>query len=155
MKKLLQKALISLLVLQALYLLSPSSAHAEEMTCTSALPVTVDIKPGDSVNKINLSAKGLLPVAVLTTQEFDASQFVPEMAHLHDATDPMGCTGAAMVRWNYSDVNGDGSLDLVFFFKNQELTLTPSSTTATLMAHGMYEGMSTHIMGTDSVIVKP
>jgi hypothetical protein len=119
--------------------------------------VSIDVKPADYPNKINLSAKGLLPVAVLTTEGFDASQFTPEMAHLSDAdiAMTMGCVGAAAVRWNYSDVNGDGQLDLVFFFKIQDLNLTSGSTAATLMAHGSYSSTVIHIEGTDSVLVKP
>ncbi len=54
------------------------------------------------------------------------SQFVPEMVHLTDANTAMaeGCTGAMAVRWVLKDVNSDGSLDLVFFFKTQDLDLT-------------------------------
>jgi hypothetical protein len=116
----------------------------------------VDIKPGDRSNKINLSARGLLPVAVLTTADFDASQFTPEMAHLSDAriAMTMGCVGADAVRWNYVDVNRDGRLDLVFLFRIQDLNLTSHSTAATLMAHGTYGSTDIHIIGTDSIHVK-
>jgi hypothetical protein len=124
------------------------------MTCPTPLPVAVDVKPADTVNVIKLSARGLLPVAVLSTPDFDASLFMPMMAHLSDATAPMDCSGAAAVRWSYSDVNGDGRVDLVFFFRVQDLTLTPSTTEAMLMSHGMYGGEEVHIMGTDAVIVK-
>ena len=157
MKKLILRTLVTILVLQALYLVSPSTVQAEEMTCPPPMPVDIEIKPGEYPNKINRSAKGLLPVAVLTTQDFDASLFTPAMAHLSDATIAMtmGCVGADAVRWNYADVNRDGQLDLVFFFKIPELNLTANSTAATLMAHGTYNSTPTHIMGMDSVLVKP
>ena len=140
------------LVLQALFLASPSAARAQEMTCPTPLPVSIDVKPVDTANKINLSSKGVLPVAVLSRPDFDASQFMPVMAHLQDAVAPMDCSGAAAVRRAYSDVNGDGLVDLVFFFRVQDLSFTSSTTEVMLMAHNA-EG--SHIMGTDAVIVKP
>lgn len=155
MKRLLQKTMLTLLVLPALYLASPSAAWAGEMTCPIPIQVNIDVKPADSVNKINLSARGLLPVAVLSTDIFDASRFSPEMAHLSDAGTAMGCEGAEAVRWAYSDVNGDGRVDLVFFFRVQDLNVTSSSTAVTLMAHGTYDSTTLHITGTDSVVVKP
>ena len=157
MKKLILRPLVIILVLQALYLVSPSTVYAQEETCPPPTPVSIDIKPADYPNKINLAANGLLPVAVLTTQDFDASLFTPEMAHLSDAAIAMtmGCVGAVAVRWNYADANGDGQLDLVFFFRIQDLNLISSSTAATLMAHGPYGSTVIHIEGTDSVLVKP
>ena len=135
-----------------------SPARADEMTCPEHTPVSIDIKPGGYPNTIKLSSLGLVPVAVLSTPGFDASQFTPEMAHLGDAANPMsdGCTDAIAVRWTRDDVNLDGLPDLVFFFNTQDLDLTTSSTSATLMAHGVYGDLGTlHIMGTDSVKVKP
>jgi hypothetical protein len=157
MKKLMFNILAAVLVLQVTFFARASTVHAEEMTCPSPTPVTIDVKPGEVPNKINLSAKGTLAVAVLSTQDFDASQFTPEMAHLSDASTAMtmSCMGAAAIRWNLEDVNKDGQLDLVFFFKTQDLNLTLSSTAATLMAHGSYQSIATHIAGTDSVQVKP
>ena len=155
MKKLMLRSMIAVLAFQALFFVNPSVVHAEEMTCPPPTPVTIDIKPGGYPNKINLSASGLLPVAVLTTQDFDASQFTPEMAHLSDASVAMNCMGAPAIRWKLDDVNGDYRLDLVFFFRIQDLDLTSSSTAAMLMAHGSYNSTPTHIVGTDSVLVKP
>jgi hypothetical protein len=123
------------------------------MTCPEHTPVMVDIKPGSAENKINLAVRGLLPVAVLSTANFDANLFTPEMAHLSDASLAMteGCSGATAVRWVRTDVNGDSLLDLVFFFQVQDLNLTTSSTATTLMAHGIYGDTTLHIMGSDSV----
>jgi hypothetical protein len=155
MKKLLLRLMVAVMVFQALFFVSPSFVRAEDMTCPPPTPVTIDIKPGGYPNKINLSGSGLLPVAVLTTQDFDASQFTPEMAHLSDASIAMSCEGAAATRWKLDDVNGDRRLDLVFFFRIQDLDLTTSSTDGMLMAHGSYNSTPMHIAGTDSVVVKP
>lgn len=146
-----------MLFLVALSSLAWAPARAEEMTCPEHSPVTIDIKPGSYPNAINLSSKGLLPVALMSTADFDASLFTPEMTHLSDANLPMtaGCTGAMAERWVLDDVNHDGMADLVFFFQVQDLALSSSSTVATFMAHGSYVGATLHIMGTDSVTVVP
>ena len=155
MRKRLPRLIVAFLILQGFFLANPSAAYAQEMTCPSHVLVDVDVKPGETPNKINLSAKGVLPVAVLTTQDFDASQFTPEMAHLSDGIVAMDCSGPMAVRWNYSDVNKDGLADLVFFFPVQDLNLTSNTTEVMLMAHGSYDSQVIHIMGTDSVVVKP
>ena len=154
MKNLIVRAVVNILTIQALFLANPSIAYAQEETCLDPTVVSIDVRPGDETNRINLSAKGLLPVAVLTTEDFDASLFEPKMAHLHNASLAMDCTGAAAVRWNYDDVNDDGRLDLVFFFPIRELDLTLTSTEVMLMAHGFYDSNMMHIVGTDSVLVK-
>lgn len=157
MKALLFRIPVIALLLGALALPAWSSASADEMTCPEHTPVIVDIKPGSYPNRITLSSLGVVPVAVLSTPDFVASQFTPEMAHLSDAATAMtnGCAGAIAVRWTRSDVNGDRLPDLVFFFSTRDLDLTPSSTAAALMAHGAYGSTILHIMGTDSVKVKP
>ncbi len=157
MKKPLLGIAISVLLLQVSLFASPLVAHADDMTCPTPVPVTIDIKPGNSKNTVKLSSNGTLAVAVLSTASFDATQFTPEMAHLNDANTPMAdtCSGASAVRWEWGDENGDGKLDLVFFFNIQDLNFTLSTTAATLMAHGTYEGATIHIQGTDTVNVVP
>ena len=132
-------------------------AYAEEMTCPTHTMVNIDIKPGNAKNQIKLSSKGVIAVAVLSTLEFDASQFTPQMAHLSDTGTAMneGCSGASAVRWSLDDENGDGQPDLVFFFRIQDLPFSLGSTSATFMAHGTYGAADMHIMGTDAVQVIP
>ncbi len=137
MKKWMFRTLVVGLVLQVLLFDNLSAVRADETDCPPPTYVSIDIKPGNSQNRIKLSSRGVLAVAVLSTQDFDASQFTPEMD------------------WSLDDENGDGQLDLVFFFKIQDLNLGLNSTTATLMAHGSYTSTETHIVGTDSVQVVP
>ena len=131
------------------------TAHAQEMICPEHTSVDIDIKPGSYPNAINLSERGWLPVAIISTADFDASLFNPEMAHLMDASSLMSgsCQGASAVRWQWDDVNRDEIQDIVFFFRVQDLPLTSTSTTASLMAHGSYGDSTLYIMGTDSVKV--
>ena len=105
--------------------------------------VPIDIKPGSDPNSINLKSKGVVPVAVLTTEEFDAS-----------SVDPATVTfaGASPVRWVMEDVDGDGDVDLVLHFRTQDLELDATSTEATLTG-STYDGQD--IQGTDAVRIVP
>jgi hypothetical protein len=114
--------------------------------CGCAPPVvevTIDIKPGSDPNSINLKSKGVVPVALLTTDDFDASDVDP---------DTVLFAGASPVRWTMEDVDGDGDVDMLFHFKTQELELDAASTEATLTGDTV-DG--THIQGTDSVNIVP
>lgn len=43
----------------------------------STITVDIDIKPGSDPNSINLKSKGVIPVAILTTDDFDAADVAP------------------------------------------------------------------------------
>jgi len=105
----------------------------------------IDIKPGSDPNSINLKSKGVVPVAVLTTDLFDAATVDPDTVQLE---------GVDAVKWTMDDVDGDGDLDLLLHFSTQELAvvLDAFSTEATLSGE-TYDGET--FSGTDSVrIVK-
>ena len=106
-------------------------------------PVTIDIKPCSYPNSINLKSKGVVPVAVLTTDDFDASTVDPVTVEFADASP---------LRWATEDVDGDGDVDLLFHFKTQELNLDENSTEATLTGDTT-DGK--HIKGTDTVNIVP
>lgn len=106
--------------------------------------ITIDIKPGSYPNSINLNSKGVVPVAVLTTTNFDASNVDPSTVKF---------AGASPVRWTMEDVNGDGRLDMLFHFKTQDLVdLNENSTEATLSGHTIDKRP---IEGTDSMNIVP
>ena len=85
----------------------------------------IDIKPGSYPNSINLESGGVVPVAVLTTDCncFKASDVDPENVTF---------AGAEAVRWTQEDVDGDGDMDMLFYFRTEDLDLTEESTEATL-----------------------
>jgi hypothetical protein len=103
--------------------------------------VSIDIKPSSDPNSINLKSKGVVPVAVLTTGDFDAS-----------TTDPgtVVFAGASPLRWALEDVDNDGDMDMLFHFKTQELDL--DSTEATLTGD---TSSGCPIIGTDTVNIVP
>jgi len=110
--------------------------------------VAIDIKPGNDQNNINLKSKGVVPVAVLTTDDFDAkSKGVVPVAVLttddFDAGTVNPATaqfaGASPERWKLEDVDDDGDDDLMFHFRTQELDLDQNSTEAVLTAELMVQ----------------
>jgi len=107
------------------------------------IQVTIDIKPGSYPNSINLGAKGVVPVAVLTTDEFDAGTVDPASVVF---------AGAGPVHWALEDVDGDGDVDLVLHFKMQGLDLDAGNTEATLTGS---TGDGQEIQGMDSVRIVP
>ena len=108
--------------------------------------ITIDIKPGSDPNSINLKSKGVVPVAVLTTDDFDASDVDPTTVEF---------AGAEPVRWVMEDVDGDGDVDMLFHFKTQELVdLDEDSTEATLIAY-TYDPLNRLIEGKDTVNIVP
>ncbi len=96
------------------------------------IPVFVDIKPQSCPNPLNKKQKGVLPVAVLGTEDFDVGTIDPVTLRL---TIDAAQEGVAPLRWNYEDVatpfegdppgchelGPDGYMDLTLKFSVPEL----------------------------------
>ena len=115
--------------------------------------VDIDIKPGSDPNSINLCSEGVLPVAVLSSADFDATGVDPETVRLADAGVKMvGKSGKLLC--HTEDVNSDGLSDLIcqIVVSDLAVALGTTDTQATLRAQ-TFDGAA--ISGTDSVnIVK-
>ena len=88
---------------------------------TSEIPaptaITIDIKPGSDPNPINQGSNGLVPVAIFSRPEFDATQVDPTSVSLAGATVAVRGKGKSMA--HEEDVNGDGLVDLVVQVETQ------------------------------------
>ena len=125
----------------------PGSFLQAETIFDLSLHVNIDIKPGSDQNIINSRSKGVIPVAILTTESFDATTVDPD-------TVAFGPDGAEMVHppAHVVDVNGDGNLDLLLHFRTQETGIQCGNTEASLLGE-TYDGVP--IEGTDSIVSKP
>ena len=117
------------------------------------MAVEIDIKPGSDANSLSLKSRGVLPVGVLTDDGFDATTTDPATVLLGDA----GLGGTAPpVRAAEKDVDEDGDVDLLFFFRMTELVdegaIDGNSTELTLTAQTT-DGMN--IVGADAVRIVP
>jgi hypothetical protein len=114
------------------------------------IEVTIDIKPGSYPNAINPKSNGKIPVAILSTPDFDA----PNAVDRDSLT--FGQTGAekslAFCSPSPKDVNGDSLYDLVCHFYTQQTGFEPGDEEGILKGQTL-DGVA--IEGRDSVNVVP
>ena len=80
----------------------------------AVVPVTIDIKPRSDSNPVNPASKGVIPVAVLGSVDFDPTQ-------IEFASVAFGPALALPVHGGHTeDVNADGFMDIAFHFKNPQ-----------------------------------
>jgi hypothetical protein len=119
---------------------------------SSELSVSIDIRPGGAVNPINLSAKGIVPVAILTTSSFDATTVVAETVCFGDQEDAAArnCTEADG-RGHVEDVDRDGDLDLIVHFEIAGTGIDRGDTNACLTGTTT-DGIA--VTGCDAIVVR-
>jgi hypothetical protein len=108
-----------------------------------SVTVAIDIRPATSHNRINPGFNGIIPVAILSGEAFDA-------ATVDAATVRFGATGTEAVP-SYSvvlDVNHDAAADLLLFFRTRSTGIACGATSAALT--GMTDA-GVAIEGSDSV----
>lgn len=109
--------------------------------------VAIDIKPGSEPNSINLGSAGVVPVAILSSESFDATTVDPTTIALAGASVRLvGKKEKALC--HEEDSNGDGLIDLVCQVNTIEFLLEPGDSTCTLEAE-TYQG--TPIQAEDSI----
>lgn len=82
--------------------------------------VTIDIKPGSYPNSINLGSHGVIPVAILSDADFDATSVDPKTVFLAGAGVRVRGKGNKYLA-SQEDVNGDGLIDLVVKVETENL----------------------------------
>ena len=68
------------------------------------LEVPVDMKPGSCPNSFNVGQKGVLPAAILSTDEFDVSDIDPATIRLVACDEEDPAAGVVPLRWDYEQV---------------------------------------------------
>lgn len=116
----------------------------------AVLSVRIDIKPGSFPNSINLGSGGTVPVAVFSTETFDARSIDPASVTLASA--PVKLTGKGTPMTAFEDLDNDGLLDLVVHVATEALQLSETDEEAVL--EGQTFG-GRRIRGTDTVRIVP
>lgn len=84
------------------------------------LTVQIDIKPGSHTNSVNLGSNGVTPVAVFSTESFDATQIDPETVLLSGA--PIAVSGKkGKYMAHAKDINDDGIDDLLIHVETNQI----------------------------------
>lgn len=117
--------------------------HGGDFRPDCVIHADIDIKPWSDPNSVNYKSKGVIPVAILTTGSFDATNVDPQ-------TVEFGPNGAPIAHedGHVEDVDADGYLDLVLHFRTQQTGIQCGDTQATLTGE-TYDGKS--IEGVDLV----
>lgn len=151
-----KRILFSLMTLAAVLIVAGTGSLAyfsdtetsTDNTFTAWVPigVQIDIKPGSDTNPINPDdSQGVIPVAILTTADFDAYD-------VDGDTVRFGPWGAWAKDWKLEDVDDDGDLDMLLHFRTQHTGLIAGDTEAKLTGKTL-DG--TEIYGSDSVTTVP
>ncbi len=117
------------------------------------LPVSIDIMPGSNSNPINTASQGVVPVALRGSAGFNVGTtnvaklwFGPANARpVHNLADPL------VFADHLKDTNGDGYLDLVLHFKQEETGLSTADSQACLYGENL---QAMPLSGCDRVLVK-
>jgi hypothetical protein len=111
---------------------------------------SIDIRPRKLPNTIRLRSKGTVKVGILSRDGFDATTVDPSTVTLAGAPPRTRRDGRVVTR--LTDVDRDGSTDLLLRFRIPDLQLDAADTTAALLGTTV-TGRS--VRGVDSVLVIP
>lgn len=109
----------------------------EKVTPVKVIDVSIDVKPSSCPNPINVDSKGVLPVAIAGTEDFDATEIDLATVEIGVMDENGNLVGVSPLRWIYEDVTcpyfpeendpcciknqPDGYMDLSLKFDTQEL----------------------------------
>lgn len=111
--------------------------------------VDIDIKPGSDPNSVPCTKPTFgIPVAILSTPEFDATTVDHTTVNFHGAFEAHVNHNSGEFNRHEEDVDGDGDIDLVFHFKLGDTDLDCNSIEGTLTGE-TYNG--TPITGMDAL----
>lgn len=115
------------------------------------IPVTIDIKPESDTNTINLSSSGVVPVAILSSSTFDATEVDPDSVSLAGARVKMvGKSNRFLC--HEQDVDSDGLADLLCQVETAQFMIEVGDSIAVLEAAN-YGG--DQIRGEDKIRIVP
>ncbi|GAA5048611.1 hypothetical protein GCM10025751_20730 [Haladaptatus pallidirubidus] len=116
----------------------------------------IDVKPDDDSNEINLGSRGVVPVVVHQTDEFDPTSEAVRYRFGSPATVADGGGACPIHEGHAKDFDGDGSDELLFHFRIKDAGFEEGATEAELRwekddsgEHGLSGRDSVTIVGGD------
>jgi hypothetical protein len=116
-------------------------------------PVEVDIKPGSSPNIFNVNSGGKIPVAILSSASFDASQIDPTTVRLNNFSTRVALKGKGASMASVSDINSDGLPDLLVHVTMQGIVLMGDGDHFIVIIAETFSGI--RVRGVDTVRLVP
>jgi hypothetical protein len=116
------------------------------------IAVDIDIKPGSYPNSINLGSNGAVPVAILSSLEFDATTVDPATVTLAGAGVAIRGKGERYLA-SEEDVDGDGLLDLSLKVETENLDPNIFQDGWAYLTGTTYDGQD--IDGLDEITIVP
>ncbi len=117
-----------------------------------SIMVEMDIKPGSYPNSINLGSQGLIPVAILSSQDFDATTVDPDTVELAGADVAVRGKGNKYLA-HQEDVDEDGLMDLVVQVATANLDPNALQDGYAVLTGSTFEGQD--IEGEDEITIVP
>jgi len=124
-------------------------SQAMDILIENGIPVTIDIKPGNDDNNVNLGSKGSIPICIFSTEGFDATTIDPGTVTLAGAGVKVKGKGNRYMS-SIDDINEDGLPDLMVHVITQALEITEKRELASLFGK-TFAGVN--ITGSDYVTV--
>ena len=121
-----------------------------DVSARIATIVMIDIKPGSDPNTFNNDGHGVIPVAILSTDAFDASTVDPMSVSLDGMVSRVNGKNSKAGR--LVDVDGDGDLDLMLHIEDVDGVYGEGTTTAVLTGE-TFAGVP--IQGSDTIRIVP
>ena len=116
------------------------------------IDVVIDIKPDSADNTVNLGSMGVIPVGILSTADFDATQVDPWTVELAGSGVAVRGKGSKLLS-STKDLNGDGLLDLEVKVETENLDPGQFQDGAAVLTGQTYDGLE--IQGQDSITIVP
>lgn len=118
------------------------------------IEVLIDIKPSSFPNCFNNNGNGVIPVAILGSDQFDVSQV--DAATVSLANLQIKAVGKSdKLLASLEDYNGDGFMDLIVKIEDEDGVFEVGEAEATLTGKLLAEFDSLPIVGTDSICIVP